>query len=395
MNNKKTVNDLIIDFITDNYSKIFLITVILLSLIIRLYFVPWHSSDYNTHLKNWFIHFQENGFSGFKNIYDISNYPALYMIIICLVSFLPKFSIEVLPDLSIILYIKLVSIIADYFLAYMVYKIIKYYTNKEYMALISLACVLFSPIVLFNSALIGQADGIYSSFIILSLYLFYKEKYAKAFLIYGIAFALKLQSIFILPFIILLYIKNRFHLKYFLLILIPHIISSLIATIFGANFIKALTILGGQTHPNLSNRAPSLPALIFRGAPFEQFYKWMFMTFFIILAIMLCTIFLYMFIKQKNKLNLDTFILWALTISFSMPFILPSMHERYFYISEILALIYAFIKPKYAYITILLYFATFSRYVYSSYLQEFPAAVLMLIVFVLLMRTLIKENKFE
>ena len=395
MNNKKTVNDLIIDFITDNYSKIFLITVILLSLIIRLYFVPWHSSDYNTHLKNWFIHFQENGFSGFKNIYDISNYPALYMIIICLVSFLPKFSIEVLPDLSIILYIKLVSIIADYFLAYMVYKIIKYYTNKEYMALISLACVLFSPIVLFNSALIGQADGIYSSFIILSLYLFYKEKYAKAFLIYGIAFALKLQSIFILPFIILLYIKNRFHLKYFLLILIPHIISSLIATIFGANFIKALTILGGQTHPNLSNRAPSLPALIFRGAPFEQFYKWMFMTFFIILAIMLCTIFLYMFIKQKNKLNLDTFILWALTISFSMPFILPSMHERYFYISEILALIYAFIKPKYAYITVLLYFATFSRYVYSSYLQEFPAAVLMLIVFVLLMRTLIKENKFE
>lgn len=395
MNNKKTVNDLIIDFITDNYSKIFLITVILLSLIIRLYFVPWHSSDYNTHLKNWFIHFQENGFSGFKNIYDIANYPALYMIIICLISFLPDFSIEVLPDLSIILYIKLVSIIADYFLAYMVYKIIKYYTNKEYMALISLACVLFSPIVLFNSALIGQADGIYSSFIILSLYLFYKEKYAKAFLIYGIAFALKLQSIFILPFIILLYIKNRFHLKYFLLILIPHIISSLIATIFGANFIKALTILGGQTHPNLSNRAPSLPALIFRGAPFEQFYKYMFMTFFIILAIMLCTIFLYMFIKQKNKLNLDTFILWALTISFSMPFILPSMHERYFYISEILALIYAFIKPKYAYITVLLYFATFSRYVYSSYLQEFPAAVLMLIVFVLLMRTLIKENKFE
>lgn len=395
MNNKKTVNDLIIDFITDNYSKIFLITVILLSLIIRLYFVPWHSSDYNTHLKNWFIHFQENGFSGFKNIYDIANYPALYMIIICLISFLPDFSIEVLPDLSIILYIKLVSIIADYFLAYMVYKIIKYYTNKEYMALISLACVLFLPIVLFNSALIGQADGIYSSFIILSLYLFYKEKYAKAFLIYGIAFALKLQSIFILPFIILLYIKNRFHLKYFLLILIPHIISSLIATIFGANFIKALTILGGQTHPNLSNRAPSLPALIFRGAPFEQFYKCMFMTFFIILAIMLCTIFLYMFIKQKNKLNLDTFILWALTISFSMPFILPSMHERYFYISEILALIYAFIKPKYAYITVLLYFATFSRYVYSSYLQEFPAAVLMLIVFVLLMRTLIKENKFE
>ena len=102
-----------------------------------------------------------------------------------------------------------------------------------------------------------------------------------------------------------------------------------------------------------------------------------------------------MFIKQKNKLNFDTFILWSLVISFSMPFILPSMHERFYYISEILALIYAFIKPKYAYITILLYFATFSRYLYSSYLPEFSASVLMLIVFVLLMRTLIKENKFE
>lgn len=395
MNNKKNTNDIIIDFIVNNYNYIFIITVILLSLIIRLYFVPWHSSDYDTYLKNWFIHFQENRFSGFKNIYDISNYPALYMIIMCLISFLPNFSIEVLPDLSIILYIKLVSIIADYFIAYMVYKIIKNYTNKEYMALISFACVLFSPIVLFNSALIGQADGIYSSFIILSLYLFYNKKYKKAFLIYGIAFAFKLQSIFIFPFIILLYIKNRFHFKYFLLIPIPHIISSFIAAIFGADFIKALTILGGQSHPNLNNRAPSLPALIFGDSSFEQFYKWMFMTFFIILALILCAVFLYMFIKQKNKLNLDRFILWSLVISFSMPFILPSMHERYFYIAEILALIYAFMKPKYAYITILLYFATFSRYVYSSYLPAFPASVLMLIVFIMLMRTLIKENEFE
>lgn len=336
MNNKKTINDIIIDFIVNNYNKIFIITVILLSLLIRLYFVPWRSSDYNNDLKNWFTYFQEYGLFGFKNIYDVANYPALYMIIMALTSLLPPFSIESYPDLSIIFYIKLPSIINDFFTAFIVSKIIKEYTNKDYLSYIAFTCVLFSPLVLFNGALIGQIDGLYSSFAVFSLYFFYKKEY-----------------------------------------------------------IKALTILGGQRYQNLSNRAPSLPALIFRGGSFEQFYKWMFMTFFIILAIVLCAIFLYMFIKQKNKLNFDTFILWALTISFSIPFILPSMHERFFYISEILALIYAFMKPKYAYITILLYFSTFSRYLYSSYLQEFTAAVLMLIVFILLMRTLIKENKFE
>lgn len=56
---------------------------------------------------------------------------------------------------------------------------------------------------------------------------------------------------------------------------------------------------------------------------------------------------------------------------------------------------YGFRKPKYPYITILLYFPVFSRYLYASYLTEFTAAVLMLIVFILLMRTLIKENEFE
>ncbi|WP_302279351.1 hypothetical protein [Brachyspira pilosicoli] len=395
MNNKKTINDIIIDFITDNYNKIFLITVILLSLIIRLYFVPWRSSDYNNDLKDWFMYFQENGLFGFKNIYDIANYPALYMIIMALTSLLPPFSIEAYPDLSIIFYIKLPSIINDFFTAFIVSKIIKEYTNKNYLSYIAFTCVLFSPLVLFNGSLIGQIDGIYSSFAVFSLYFFYKKEYIKAFLLFGVSIAIKTMAIFIFPLIILLYIKERFHFKYFFLIFIPHLIASLIASIFGANFIKALTILGGQRYQNLSNGAPSLPALIFREISFEQFYKWMFMTFFIILAIILCAIFLYMFIKQKNKLNFDTFILWSLVISFSMPFILPSMHERFYYISEILALIYAFIKPKYAYITILLYFATFSRYLYSSYLPEFSASVLMLIVFVLLMRTLIKENKFE
>ncbi|MCZ9992251.1 hypothetical protein [Brachyspira hyodysenteriae] len=395
MNNKKNINDIIIDFIEKNYNKIFIITVILLSLIIRLYFVPWRSSDYYNDLKDWFIHFQENGFSGFKNIYDISNYPSLYMIIMALTSLLPQFSIEQYPDLSIIFYIKLPSIINDFFTAFIVSKIIKEYTNKDYLSYISFVCVLFSPLVLFNGALIGQIDGLYSSFAVFSLYFFYKKDYIKAFLMFGVSIAIKTNAIFIFPLIILLYIKERFHFKYFFLTFIPHIVATLIATMFGANFIKALTILGGQRYQNLSNGAPSLPDLIFRETSFEQFYKWMFMTFFIILAIILCAIFLYIFIKQKNKLNLDTFILWALVISFSIPFILPSMHERFYYISEILALIYAFMKPKYAYITILLYFATFSRYIYSSYLPEFTASVLMLTVFILLMRTLIKENEFE
>ncbi len=399
------VNDLsniFIDFVIKNYSKIFLITVTLFALLIRIYFVPWISGDYSNDLQHWFKVFTDNGTSGFKYIFDIANYPSLYLIIMALTSYLPEFSIESYQNLSTIFYVKLPSIIIDFVTAFFVYKFVYEYTKKKYISYIAYTIFLFLPTVIFNGALWAQIDAIYTSFIIISLFYLYKDKYLKSFLFYGVSFAFKTQAILIFPLFILLYFNKRFSFKYFLLIPFPHIIASFIAFLFGANFLQALKVSGGQRVMSLSNSAPSLPYLFFGTQStniikLEQFYKFMFLAFFISITILACAVFLYIILNSKNKMTLDRYILWALVISFSMPFILPSMHERFFYMAEVISLIFAFMRPKYSYIAILINLCSLSTYM--SYLIGVPIlglkniSIIMFVIFCLIMRVLYIESR--
>lgn len=395
------ISEYLVDIIVKHYNKIFLAVVILFAFVIRIYFVPWQSGDYINDLKWWFLHFTENGLGGFKNIYtDLkANYPPLYMFIMALMSYLPQPIISTYPDLFVILYVKIPSILSDFLTAYIVYKFIYEYTNKKHIALLSFAACLFTPMVIFNSSLWGQVDSLYSTFVILSAYLLWKKKYLYCFLSYGISFAFKTQAIFFLPFLIILFCKKIFPFRYFFIIPVPHIFSAIFSALCGADFLKSLKILGGQRHVSLSNNAPSLPLFLLSDTNLENFYKYMFFTFFILLAILMCAIFLLICIKSKKYLSLDIFILWALVITFSMPFLLPSMHERFFYIAEIFALMYLFMKPKYFYITFLMYLAilnTYLNYLFgNTFMPMRYSALLMFITWVTLLFTLYKEIKEE
>jgi len=150
-----------ISFVEKNYNKIFIFTIVFLAVVIRILVIPWQTTDYVTHLRPWFLVFEEHGISGFKYIYSEakSNYSPLYMFMLYLVSLLPKFSIDIYNELYIITYIK----------------IIKEYNKKDYVALLAFASILFSPIVFFNASFWGQADGIYTFFIVLAVFYLYKK----------------------------------------------------------------------------------------------------------------------------------------------------------------------------------------------------------------------------
>ena len=390
------------NFVEKNYNKIFLFTIILFAVAIRLLVIPWQTGDYVIHLRDWFLVFEEHGISGFKYIYSEakSNYSPLYMFILYFLSLLPKFSIDIYNELNIIAYIKLVSIIFDFCIAFITYKIIKEYNKKDYVALLAFASILFSPLVFFNASFWGQADGIYTFFIILALFYLYKKNNLKALIFYGISFAFKLQAVFILPLFIILYFKRYFSIKYFLLIPIPHLLFSILASLFGSSFMDAFTTFTKQSGFYMSAGAPTFPYLITGDILLENYYESILGAFFIMLAIVFCAVFLFISLKQKEKrLSLDLLILLALTITFTLPFFLPSMHSRYFYVAEIFAIIFAFMKPKYFYIPILIMLSSLSTYVGYLFNSDFfdlrYNSLLMFITFVILMFAFYKENKLE
>ena len=197
------VDDVIINFIKKHYIEISIIVITLISLIIRLCFIEFVSDDYKNCLSGWIEQIKQVG--GISAIgKEIGDYNTPYFLIIILLTYLP-----IKPMVAI----KLVSILFDYILAMVVvtivYEFIKEKKNKELVLLITYLIMVLLPTLILNSAAWGQCDSIYTTFVMLSLLFVLKNKYTKSFIFLGIAFAFKLQTIFILPVFIILYLCNR------------------------------------------------------------------------------------------------------------------------------------------------------------------------------------------
>ena len=62
--------------------------------------------------------------------------------------------------------------------------------------------------------------------------------------------------------------------------------------------------------------------------------------------------------QKKFELNFDNLILLALVFSLFTPFFMTHMHERYFYLADVFAFIYVFMRKKGLFICLLINFAS-------------------------------------
>lgn len=168
------------------------IGVTLISMIIRYSFREIISNDAYWCLLPWYDVIKENG-----GIYalgsQVGDYNMLYQFIIAVFTYLP---IEPLSAY------KLLSCIFDYLLAAAMGYFVYFFSEKDRILKGTMAymLVLMSPIVFLNSSYWGQCDAIYTFFCVASLIAFCREKYPLTFVLYGVAFAFKLQAVFLLPF---------------------------------------------------------------------------------------------------------------------------------------------------------------------------------------------------
>lgn len=104
-----------------------------------------------------------------------------------------------------------------------------------------------SPVVILNSSFWAQCDSIYCFFCIVTLYLLFQKKYWLAMFFWGAAFSFKLQAVFILPMIMLMYIKNKdFPLKKFVGSIVSIVCLALPGILNGRNILDILKIYFGQ-----------------------------------------------------------------------------------------------------------------------------------------------------
>ncbi len=320
------------------------------TLVVRISLLDYQSGDYNDFLSAWIFRMQDRGFAG-SIIGNIGDYTPPYMYLIFLVSRFPM-----LPDLYLL---KFASILFDYLCAYFVMKLV----SLKYRGLLTqLACMmlaLWAPTMLLNASYWAQCDALYTGFALGGLYFALEGKPYRGTLFFGISFALKLQAIFILPILLVLYGMRKISLKHVLMFPAGYVLMMIPALLAGKSIASILAVYGMQVgnYPYLVMGGASLYQLLPRMVSYPIF-KDVALFLAMAVALLFCGYLYY----RARRLTLDTVIAAALTLTMAMPLLLPSMHARYSFIADMLSIVFLAYYPRRWYVTAIVLFTSLVPY---------------------------------
>jgi len=338
----------------------------LLALSLRYSLRSFASQDYSNDFKNWYQIIKEYGFSALGQNFSSYAPPYLYMLF-----GVSKF----LPNVATVTAVKLPSIFFDFICAWYVFRIVRLKYEKGPVPIFAYLAILFAPTVILNGSAWAQIESIYTAALIAFLYYGLKKQNWLALIAFGIAFSIKLQSIYLAPFLLVLFLKKGLSWKHLLTIPAVYVISIIPAWIAGRPLGELLTIYSGQvgSYSGLVHNAPNM-------------YTWlpadMFAVLYpagIIFAVSICLIYVVVAFKSRVQLSKHLIVQLAFISALLVPYFLPKTHDRYFYPSDVLSIVYGFFFPGYFYIALAANLISF--FIYEPFLfgtDIFPQTILAL-----------------
>lgn len=332
----------------------FMVAVTVLAMAVRLKFFGYVSSDYRQFLSGWFDLIRQNGGLAAAGL-DFGDYTPAYYYLLGLVSYLPFSGLHL---------IKALSCAGDVAAAYFVFRMVdrKY---GEFWGEIAYAITLFLPTVILNSSVWAQCDSIYTAALLGCVYYFMEGRETRAVTAFSIAFALKLQAVFLAPFLLLLLLKRKIRVRCLLIPPLVYLISILPAALLGRDFGELLTVYFQQAREyreptmNLPNLYSWFPADVSDSFGSSA-----------VLAAGALVLFSFAYLcSKKFRLNDEMLVSLALFYTMLLPYFLPYMHERYWYPADLLSLVYAFYFPEKFYVPVITVIS--SLYAYSRFLFGF------------------------
>lgn len=317
---------------------LFILCLFFFAFMIRWKLMPIESADYWGFLKDWMEQIREGG--GFRSLdHQISNYTSPYMYIMCLVSYISKNDLYAL---------KMVSVIFDYAASVAVFLIIHQISRNVRRSILGMAAILLSPAVILDGAYWCQCDIIYTTFILYALYHFFRNDSETCLILVGISFAFKLQALFIVPFLLIMWLKNRtIKLNHFVWIPIVYVLSAVPAWLFGRSFKELMLIYFDQsgTYPWGTLEYPNIYALLGEAMPdmrhaAEVSGAGVFLT-----IILLGGIAYYLYTKDVNLTDELLVTLALFTVALAV-YCLPHMHDRYGFLIDLLAVVYGMLNAR-------------------------------------------------
>ena len=318
----------------------FILLLIALTLFTRISLLPHQSDDYLEYLSIWLEDIRS--LPGTQSVSaDIGNYNMPYFYFLWVLG-------NAAPQTSDLYVIKLFSIVFDYVLAYYIMKLVSLKYQSRNVLIMSYIVALMIPSVILNGSMWGQCDCVFSAFALGALYYGLQKRSKLCWAFFAIAFSFKLQTVFLLPIAIVLIFTEHIRLKdiwmffaMFVGLLVP-------AMIMGRSFLDCITIYWRQanTYSELSMLAANLYALLPAGtrSNIPVIAAAIFAAGTVVISFLL-----YLYLRKK-RLTKEYLVQASFIFTVLIPYFLPLMHDRYFYLADTMACVFAFYYPKKWYI---------------------------------------------
>ncbi|MGA1622828.1 MAG: hypothetical protein ACO36E_08885 [Synechocystis sp.] len=310
--------------------------VIGLAIALRLTLLPHQTSDFRDFLFPWYQYIAHHG--GFWALGDgFSNYTPLYLYGLVMV----QGSLSHWPP---VMAVKFIALPFDGLAAVCLYRCWQWPwpTFTSPIPRLLALTFLFSPTLVLNGAYWGQSDIIYTTGLVACLWALIRQRPHVALIAFALAIAVKLQAIWLLPALLIWAGYGQIPWWAFGWIPVVYGITCVPAAIAGRPWSELLTIYFSQanSYPFLTLNAPNL-------------YQWVPNRYFgviypgvLFLAIAVIILFIGVMVRRKLSPTPLTLIQLSLISVVLVPFVLPKMHERYFFAADVLSLLYVGYFPQ-------------------------------------------------
>lgn len=320
--------------------KAFIGLIVLLStagMALRWTGIEYEGVDYQNCLLSWYLQLKSG--SGLAALADYKgDYNLPYATILYFLTLIP-----IRPVVSI----KLVSIsfevLGAALLAKMVMEAVE--SGRKYLyGAAAYGLAICNPLAVINSGYLAQSEGIWASLALLGFWYIWKDKPVRGMWALGFALAIKLQAIFILPLVLMLWFyKKKFSILHILWIPVAIQTLCIPAIIGGCSFDIAFRFYFNMLgeYPFMYYYYPNIWTF-FQEAPYYQFGNTA-----IIMAFGALLVFALLFVKSGKGHTLQDCLAYIAWSTMTCAMLLPCMHERYNYIAEMVLPLCAIRRPKY------------------------------------------------
>ena len=348
------------------------------TMLARVSMLDFVTADYISFLTKWVDMFREGGFPMLAE--NVGDYNLLYQYFLLLVSKVP------LHDLYLI---KLLTVLFDYLLALAMMRAAGRFAGEK-AALPVFLTVMALPTALLDGACWAQCDSVYVFFIVMSLYFLATDRPMRSAVFLSVAFAFKLQTIFFFPVVLLGLLHGKYRPRHAMAFFGAYLVTMLPALIAGRSFFDALSVYAsqsmGQYYDRLTYNAPN-PYLFFPMLVFSNSQEFIWMRYIkgidskgvspylteelmpalqnaaLYACIVLTLLVVIYWLLHAREITPDMTLEFALFFAIFLPFVMPKIHERYFFLADMLSVLVAAKRADRRFMPLLVVGASLMSYV--------------------------------